>query len=158
MQYLCGVNTPSIQSFNHPPVASAEYTNFERDLLAAVDMAVDEDPHILAIQKAIPAVSDCLRTTTGIMQTSQVTTSQVLREISGRVDDLKSVITDFVTGSFNLSFTPGGQQPLPSVLAPRPQPISSSGLVLLVPPPIERLAQTVPAYKLSQTIYTIPDL
>ena len=71
---------------------------------------------------------------------------------------MKSVITDFVTGSFNLSFTPGGQQPLPSVLAPRPQPISSSGLVPLVPPPIERLAQTVPAYKLSRTIYTIPDL
>ena len=83
MQYLCGVNTPSIQSFNHPPFASAEYANFERDLLAAVDMAIDEDPHILAIQKVIPAVSDRLHTMTGIMQTSQVTTNQVLHEISG---------------------------------------------------------------------------
>src|SRR5947207_5733763 len=149
---------PKHPIFNHPPFASAEYTNFERDLLAAVDMAVDEDPHILAIQKAIPAVSDRLRTMTGIMQISQVTTSQVLREISWRVDDLKSVITDFVTGSFNISFTPGSQQPLPSVFSPHPQPISSSGLVPLVPSPIERLVQTVLAYKLSRTIYTIPDL
>ena len=73
----------------------------------------------------IPAVSDYLYTMTNIMQTSQVTTSQVLCEISERVDDLKSVITDFVTGSFNISFTPGSQQPLLSVFSPHSQLISS---------------------------------
>ncbi|EED13539.1 hypothetical protein TSTA_097950 [Talaromyces stipitatus ATCC 10500] len=63
-----------------PPVLLKQYKAFELDIHMAVTTAMEEDPHSIAIQKAIPAVNDRL-----------------------------STINDFISGTFTYQFVPRGQ-------------------------------------------------
>jgi hypothetical protein len=63
IQLFGGPNHPI---FDDPLFETPEYKRFEVDVCSAVAIAVEEDPHAVAIQKAIPAVSDRLRTMTGV--------------------------------------------------------------------------------------------
>jgi len=125
------------------------------DVRSAVAIAVEEDPHAVAIQKAIPAVSDRLRTMTGVIQNGQITHAQALRSLEGEVKRLAGVVTDFVQGTYTMQFTPR------SVLeAPPPLTGASFGPAAPVPLPVETLAKAAekPRYRMSRTATTIPAL
>jgi hypothetical protein len=76
---------------------------------------------------------------------------------------LENVVSDFCSGAFNLTFTPGSrkaqqEQPLCSLPLPRfPTGAPSSG-PMPAPTVIEKLAPEPPIYQLSRGITTIPDL
>lgn len=146
---------PEHPIFQDPIFETPEYRAFELKIRAAVAVAVEQqDPHTIAIQKAIPAVNDRLRTMTGVIQNGQATHAQALSsldllatEIKQQVEGIAGAFSEFIGGSFQ--FVPWGQQlPLP-VLAPAP--------ALL---PVTPLAQAtaVPQYHMSRTLQTIPEL
>jgi hypothetical protein len=131
-----------------------EYKQFELDVRSAVAVAVEEDPHSIAIQKTIPAVCDRLRTMTGVIQNGQVNHAQALRSLQSQVEQLKSTIDDFVGGAFTFQFTPKSQ------LDALPPTGAAFGRAAPVPLPVEKLAKAAekPRYRMSRTIQTIPDL
>ena len=85
-------------------------------------MAVEQDPHTITIQKAIPAVNDRLRTMIGIIQNGQVTYAQALdsledlltTRIEQRIERIAGALSEFIGGSFH--FVPRGQPP-PALIA-----------------------------------------
>jgi len=132
-----------------------------------VGAAKEEDPQLIAIQKAIPAVCDRLRTITGAMQTGLEGNDSSIRRVEGRIAALENVVNDFCSGAFNLTFTPGSRRAqeslplcslgplrLPAAAATAPP---SSG-PMPAPTVIESLAAQPPTYHLSRGITTIPDL
>ena len=64
---------PQHPIFRDPLFQTADYRAFELSVRGALAIAVEEDPHSLAIQKAVPALNDRLRTMTGVIQNGQVT-------------------------------------------------------------------------------------
>lgn len=157
---------PGHPIFQDPLFETLEYRAFERRVQGALAIAVEQDPHTIAIQKAIPAVNDRLRTMTGIIQNGQATHAQALSaledllttRIEQRMEGIAGALSDFVGGSFH--FVPRGQ------LAPSPiaAPALATGAHPLpgrpVALPIAALAQAaeVPQYRMSRTIQTIPEL
>jgi hypothetical protein len=131
----------------------------------AVGAAREEDPQLVVIQKAIPAVCDRLRTITGVVQTGPENIDAPIQRMEGMVTALQSTVSDFCSGPFNLTFTPGSRKareslplcslpPLPLCL---PAGAPSSG-PMPAPATIESLAAQPPTYRLSRGITTIPDL
>jgi hypothetical protein len=156
---LWRIEFPGHPIFRDPLFETAEYKAFELDIRGSITAAVEEDPHSIAIQKAVPAVNDRLRTMTAVIQTGQATHSQALRSLEGliisQMEQLTGVINDFVGGTFTCQFVPRSQ------LAP-PPPISGAafGPTAPIPLPVTALekASQVPQYHMSRTIQTIPDL
>ena len=99
--------------FQDPLFQTAEYEAFELSMRGALTLAVEEDPHSIAIQKALPALNDRLRTMAGVIQNGQVIHAQALSSLEGiiasRVSQLTSAIDDFVGGSFTCQFVPRSQ-------------------------------------------------
>jgi hypothetical protein len=124
---------------------------FEKAVAVAVGGAREEDPQLAVIQKAMPAVCDRLRTIAGVVQTGLEGNDSSIQRMERRVSALENVVSDFCSGAFNLTFTPGSHR------AQEPQPHSSLPLPRL-PTAIERLAPEPPAYQLLRGITTIPDL
>ena len=128
----------------------------------AVGGAREEDPQLAVIQKAMPAVCDRLRTITGVVQTGFEGNDSSIRRMEGRMSALENVVSDFCSGAFNLTFTPGSHshraqelQPPSSLPPPRlPTAAPSSGPM----PAIERLSPEPLTYQLSRGVATIPDL
>jgi Transcriptional activator of glycolytic enzymes len=124
-----------------------------------------EDPQLAVIERAIPAVCDRLRTIAGVVQTGLEGNVSSIRHMEGRMAALENVVSDFYSGAFNLSFTPGSrraqeppQLPLCSLPLPcLPTAAPSSG-PMPAPTAIELLAPEPPTYQLSRGITTIPDL
>ena len=77
---------------------------------------------------------------------------------------LENVVSDFCSGAFNLTFTPGSHRaqellPLCSLPLPRLPTAALSSRSMPTPTAIERLAPELPlTYQLSRGITTIPDL
>ena len=135
-------------------------------MYGALALAVEEDPHSLAIQKAVPALNDRLRTITGVIQNGQITHAQALRSlesiIASRVSQLTSAIDDFVGGSFTCQFVPRSQAQ-GDVAGPRALPFAGATASPPVPVPLPlaalaRTAPSIPDYTMSRTIQTIPEL
>jgi hypothetical protein len=138
----------------------------------AVGAAREEDPQLAVIQKAMPAVCDHLRTLTGVVQTGLEAIDSLQRidssiqRIEGRLLALESAVSNFCSGTFNLTFTPGSRRsqeqeqerlPLRSLHLRPPTAGPSSG-PMPAPTAIQRLAPEPPTYQLSRAITTIPDL
>jgi hypothetical protein len=135
----------------------------------AVGAAREEDPQLVAIQKAVPAVCDRLRTIAGVIQTGLENNDASMQRMEGRIAALESTVSDFCSGAFNfnMTFTPGSRrakQSLPLCSLPPPPPplclpagAPSSG-PMPAPATIESLAAQPPTYHLSRGITTIPDL
>jgi hypothetical protein len=125
----------------------------------AVGTTIEDDPQIVVIEKALPAVCDRLHTITGVVQTGFEGSESQLQQLGKRMLALENVVGDFCTGAFNLTFTPGSQkglQPLcsfPSFAAATAAPLSP----MLTSPSI-RIVEQPPTYQLSRGITTIPDL
>ena len=151
--------------FQDPVFETPEYKTFELRVRVAVAGAVEQDPHTIAIQKAIPAVNDRLRTMTSIIQHGQATHAQALysldlltTRIEQRVERIARTLGDFIGGSFH--FVPWGQPALaalvavPSITGACPLPTRPGPL------PITAMAQAAeaPQYRMSRTVQTIPEL
>jgi hypothetical protein len=93
--------------------ATAEYATFATAVEAAADTLRHEDPHLVAIQKAIPSVNERLRAISSIVQTGQAAQAVSLAQLTSSVNRLASKLDDFLTGSFSLQFTPGRSRMLP---------------------------------------------
>ena len=138
---------------------------FKEDVAAAVGAAKEEDPQLVVIEKAIPAVCDRLRTIAGVVQTGLEGNDSSIRRMEGRIAALEGTIKDFYSSAFNLTFAPSSsraQQPLPVPLCSLPPlrlptAAPSSG-PMPAPTAIESLAAQPPTYHLSRGITTIPDL
>ena len=107
---------PNHPIFQYPLFSTEEYKRFELEVRSAVAIAVTDDPHTVAIQKAIPAVGDRLHTMTGVIQNSQVTYTQAFRSLETKIEQLTNVITDFAGGTFTLQHIPSSKL---NVLPPR---------------------------------------
>jgi hypothetical protein len=153
--------------------ASPEYASFATAVLAAADTLYHEDPHLVAIEKAIPSVSERLRSITSVVQTGQAAHAVGLAQITSSLNELAGKLEDFLTGSFSLTFTPGrsrmlpqgydatGQPrqqtpPSPLDLARQQQPTIDLGGPLPLPRP--STVTSAPSYRLSRQVVTIPDL
>jgi Centromere DNA-binding protein complex CBF3 subunit, domain 2 len=90
-----------------------EYASFATAVLAAADTLRHEDPHLVAIEKAIPSVNERLWSMTGVIQTGQAAHVVSLAQIRSSLDELTRKLDDFLTGSFSLTFTPGRSRMLP---------------------------------------------
>jgi ABC-type enterochelin transport system substrate-binding protein len=70
----------------------------------AVGAAREEDPQLVVIQKAIPAVCDCLRTIAGVVQTGLKNNDSLIQQMEGRITALEDIVGDFCSGAFNPTF------------------------------------------------------
>lgn len=152
---------PQHPIFQAPLFRTAEYKAFELGMHASLAVAVDEDPHSIAIEKAVPALNDRLRTMAGVIQNGQVTHAQALRSLEGiissRVSQLTSALDDFLGGSFTCQFVPRSlghslghaAGPAPALVRPAPLPLTALA---------GAAAPSVPEYTMSRTIQTIPEL
>ena len=105
---------PQHDLFNDPIFATSEYVEFEAAVTAAVGAAKDEDPHLVAVQKALPAICDSLRTVTGVVKTGLESNDSSMRcmnssmqHMERRMATLENVVTNFCSGAF--TFTPGSR-------------------------------------------------
>ena len=123
----------------------------------------EEDPQLVVIQKAIPAVCDRLRTIASVVQTGLENNDASIQRMEGRMAALESTVNDFCSGAFNLTFTPSSRRaheslPLSSLPPLRLPTASPSSGPMPAPATIESLAAQPPTYHLSRGITTIPDL
>jgi hypothetical protein len=151
---------PGHPIFQDPLFQTPEYKTFEIRVKGALDTAVEEDPHAIAIQKAMPAVCDRLRTMTGVIQNGHATHAEALSSFEDlfltRFDQFSHAIAGLMGGSFQ--FVPHGQQlalPPPaftgaSYLPSRPVPLPIAGLA--------QAEQLPPQHRMSRTVQTIPEL
>lgn len=154
-----------------------EYKAFATSVLAAADTTRHEDPHLVAIEKAIPSVNEYLRSMTSVIQTGQAAYAASLADVTAELSQLKERMNDFLAGSFSLTFTPGRSRMLPqgfdSAGLPRqrtpPSPLDLCQPVVdlggPLPPSATVMQQQqhtavafVPSYKLSRQVDTIPGL
>src|SRR5208282_5596829 len=96
--------------FKDPLFETPEYMQFEEAVAVAVGAAREEDPQLVVVQKAIPAVCDRLRTIAGVVQTGLENNDSSIRRMEGRVAALESTMNDFCSGAFNLTFTPSSRR------------------------------------------------
>jgi hypothetical protein len=159
---------PGHPIFQGPLFETPEYRAFELRVRGALAMAVEQDPHTIAIQKAIPAVNDRLRTMTGVIQNGQATHALALcsledlltTRIEQRIESIAGALSEFIGGSFH--FVPRGHQLAPALMA---APITGASSLPNRPValPITALAQAAadvpqPQYRMSRTLQTIPEL
>ncbi len=64
--------------FQDPVFETPKYRAFELRVRRALEVAVEQDLHTIAIQKAVPTINDRLRTMTGVIQNGQATHAQAL--------------------------------------------------------------------------------
>jgi Transcriptional activator of glycolytic enzymes/Centromere DNA-binding protein complex CBF3 subunit, domain 2 len=169
---------PQHDLFGDPIFKTPEYIQFEEAVTTAVGTAKEEDPQLVVIQKAIPAVCDRLRTVTGVVKTglegndsSMRRMDSSMQQMERRIDSsmqhmerrmaaLESTVNSFCSGTF--TFTPGSrraQDPQPLCSPPLRLPTASpSSGPMPAPTAIESLAEQPPKYSLSRNIATIPDL
>jgi hypothetical protein len=118
-------------------------------------VAVEQDPHTIAIQKAIPAVNDRLRTMTGIIQNGQASHAQALgsldlltARVEQRIEGIADTLSEFIGGSFH--FVPRSQ------LDPTAPPIIRASSLLNGPVavPVTTLTQAVEVlrYRMSRAV------
>ena len=149
---------PQHDLFNDPIFATSEYAEFEAAVTTAVEAARDEDPHLVAVQKALPAVCDSLRTVTGVVKTGLESNDSSMRcmnssmqHMERRMATLENVVTNFCCGAF--TFTPGSR----GVQEPQPPPLPAAAGPP-APTAIESLEEQPPTHRLSRGTTTITDL
>lgn len=84
-------------------------------MLAAVESGalVEEDPQSLAIEKAVPAVADRLRSITGEVRSGLAAHGAKLDAVELEMKRLRLSVEDFTDGSFSFHFTPRRTRMLP---------------------------------------------
>jgi hypothetical protein len=130
---------PQHDLFNDPIFAASEYAEFEVAVTAAVGAAKDEDPHLVAVQKALPAICDSLRTVTGVVKTGLESNESSMWCMNSSMQHMERRMATLE----NMVFTPGSRR----VHAPMPAPTA-----------IESSEEQPPTHRLSRGTTTITDL
>ena len=98
---------------DHPIFESSVFHSFEFSVFAArvreASCDIQEDPHSIAIEKAIPAVSEKLRTLTTQLSTTDRLSIQRHHDVVKRLERLERTVNDFSQVSWNISITPTGK-------------------------------------------------
>ena len=98
---------------DHPIFESSVFHSFEFSVFAArvreASCDIQEDPHSIAIEKAIPAVSEKLRTLTAQLSTTDRLSIQRHHDVVKRLERLERTVNDFSQVSWNISITPTGK-------------------------------------------------
>jgi hypothetical protein len=168
--------------FCDPLFASSEFAAFAADMQQTCNSTKEEDPHLVAVAKAVPAMAERLRTTAATVETGNAATVAALGDLKVELAGVKASLEDFVQGRFSFTFTPARSRMLPQGWDPllsqqrpvsppspsfrgrpprpplTPQPVSpaSSPAVSLGGQPLP--PAPVPSYRLSREVCTIPDL
>src|SRR4051794_27087470 len=93
---------PRTPIFTSPLFATAEYTSFEQTLLAAVDSAIDEDPHTIAVERAVPAIADRLRTMTGAVNALKAQQAVNRLQLEQKLDGIENMVRGLYSGHLNI--------------------------------------------------------
>src|SRR5271156_673915 len=125
----------------------------------------EEDPHLVAVAKAVPAMAERLRTTAATVEAGNAATVNAPKDLRAELAEVKASLQDFVQGRFSFSFTPARSRMLPQgwdpllsqgrpVSPPSPslqgrpprtsQPVSTP-VSLAPPPPLSLGGQLPPA-------------
>ena len=134
----------------------------------------------MAIAKAIPSVSERLRSLAEVVQTGQASYALALAQVTSSLNQLTAKLEDFLTGSFSLTFTPGRSRMLPQGYDPAGQPRRhtppspldasqhqpavdlggplSAAVAVAAAAPGQQEPVHAPSYRLSRQVVTVPDL
>lgn len=146
--------------------------DYIKEVQRICSIAKEEDPHSVAVKKAIPAVGECLRTQTAIIEAGHEALLTRFDCLERGMKETQTAISDFTQGHFSLQFTPrrtrllpqgfdphllqrgsaspspaGPRRPRsPSLLLPiAPQAVSLAGPARLAPPVIAAAAEAATA-------------
>lgn len=78
--------------------------------------AREEDPHLIAVAKVVPAISERLRTQTSAQMASHELLIAKLDDISKETKETQMMVSDLLQGHFSLQFTPKRGRMLPQGL------------------------------------------
>jgi hypothetical protein len=73
----------------------------------------EEDPHLVAVAKAVPAMAERLRTTVDTVEAGNAAIVTALEDIRAELAGVKASLQDFVQGRFSFSFMPVRSRMLP---------------------------------------------
>ena len=73
----------------------------------------EEDPHLVAVAKAVPAMAERLRTTAATVEAGNAATVTALADLRAELAEVKASLQDFVQGRFSFTFTPARSRMLP---------------------------------------------
>jgi len=186
---------PDHPLFCDPLFASPEFAAFATEMQHVCGSTREEDPHLVAVAKAVPAMAERLRTTAATVEAGNAATVTALADLRAELAEVKASLQDFVQGRFSFTFTPGRSRMLPQgwdpllsqgqgrpvsppspslrgrpPLTPQPPSAPVAAVSLAPPPPVSLGGQpppaplvvsaesSVPSYRLSREVYTIPDL
>src|SRR5436305_14010392 len=113
----------------------------------------EEDPHLVAVAKAVPAMAERLRTTAATVEAGNAATVTALADLRAELAGVKASLQDFVQGRFSFTFTP-----VTAVSLAPPPPVSLGGQLPPAPPVMSVVESYALSYRLSREVYTIPDL
>ncbi len=81
-----------------------------------INISSEDDSYIVAIQKVISYMSDCLRILKFVVQTRQDAKCKATEKLKKETKELKTTIGDFISVCFDLTSNPGKSKILPSDL------------------------------------------
>jgi hypothetical protein len=73
----------------------------------------EEDPHLVTVAKAVPAMAERLRMTTATVEAGNAATVTALGDLMEELAGMKASLEDFVQGCFSFTFTPARSRMLP---------------------------------------------
>src|SRR5271155_5846828 len=118
----------------------------------------EEDPHLVAVAKAVPAMAERLRTTAATVAAGNAATATALADLTAELVEVKGSLQDFVQGGFSFTFTPARSRMLPQgwdpllsqrqgrpISPPSPSLRGRPAVSLAPPPPVSLGGQLPPA-------------
>jgi hypothetical protein len=109
----------------------------------------EEDPHLVAVAKAVPAMAERLRTTAVTVEAGNAATVTALADLRAELAEVKASLQDFVQRRFSFTFTPARSRMLPQGWDPllsqgQGRPVSSPSLPGRLPQTPQSLAPPPP--------------
>jgi hypothetical protein len=108
-----GESFSTILSCMNPLFVSPEFAAFATEMLHICVSTREEDPHLVAIAKAVPAMAERLRTTAATVEAGNAATVTALEDLRAELAGVKASLQDFVQGHFSFTFTPARSRMLP---------------------------------------------
>ena len=95
-----GESFPTTLSSVTPLFATAEFPAFATDMEHICSSTREEDPHLVAVAKAVPAMAERLRTTAATVEAGNAATVTALADLRAELAEVKASLQDFVQGAF----------------------------------------------------------
>ena len=99
---------------------SPEFAAFATDMQHICGSTRDDDPHLVAVAKAVPAMAERLRTTAATVEAGNAAIVTALADLRAELVEVKASLQDFVQGHFSFTFTSARSRMLPQGWDPSP--------------------------------------